>query len=234
MVFFDRAVFLDAGILQWVEYHLASPERKASSCTVQGCITFWESLYFLIVTVRWISMDWRKCLVHCKPTAESFLVATSDSVDERSRWDSHLCRVLDLMITIYRRLCCWEPNSWHSWVRTSQFTHWNQLFWFMCFGGRFQVATVGYGDITPKTMIGQLIAIVTIIAALTILPLQIGRITALAYRRSVTGAFDVLLWKKEAKRDVIPCLALCVYIRLHETRLGMLHVLEKKLRRLWS
>ncbi|CAM6125487.1 unnamed protein product [Calypogeia fissa] len=95
------AIFLDAGILQWVEYNFASPSTKAS-CPVQGCMTFWESWYFLIVTV----------------------------------------------------------------------------------------STVGYGDITPKTMIGQLIAIITIIAALTILPIQISRITSLAYRRPYGGSFS--------------------------------------------
>ncbi|OAE22765.1 hypothetical protein AXG93_2035s1490 [Marchantia polymorpha subsp. ruderalis] len=53
-----------------------------------------------------------------------------------------------------------------------------------------QVSTVGYGDITPKTVLGQLVTIVTIVVALTILPLQIGRITTLAYRRPYGGSYS--------------------------------------------
>ena len=46
-----------------------------------------------------------------------------------------------------------------------------------------KISTVGYGDITPSTQLGQLVAICTIIAALTILPVQIGKISYLASRR---------------------------------------------------
>ncbi|BBN17112.1 protein MpBK2A [Marchantia polymorpha subsp. ruderalis] len=94
-------IFLDAGILHWVEYDVAPSVRK-DTCPEQGCITFWEAFYFLIVTV----------------------------------------------------------------------------------------STVGYGDITPKTVLGQLVTIVTIVVALTILPLQIGRITTLAYRRPYGGSYS--------------------------------------------
>ncbi|KAG0597480.1 hypothetical protein M758_UG342600 [Ceratodon purpureus] len=52
------------------------------------------------------------------------------------------------------------------------------------------IATVGYGDITPSTQLGQLVAICTIFAALTILPIQIGRITFLASRRPYGGSFN--------------------------------------------
>lgn len=48
-----------------------------------------------------------------------------------------------------------------------------------------QISTVGYGDITPETELGRLVAILTIIGALVILPIQIGRITFLASRRYV-------------------------------------------------
>lgn len=52
------------------------------------------------------------------------------------------------------------------------------------------ISTVGYGDITPETALGRLVAILTIIGALVILPIQIGRITFLASRRPYGGSFD--------------------------------------------
>ncbi|KAG6543506.1 hypothetical protein Mapa_015000 [Marchantia paleacea] len=64
-------------------------------------------------------------------------------------------------------------------------TFWEALYFLIV-----TVSTVGYGDITPKTVLGQLVTIVTIVAALTILPLQIGRITSLAYRRPYGGSYS--------------------------------------------
>ncbi|KAG0616762.1 hypothetical protein M758_5G140500 [Ceratodon purpureus] len=95
------AVFLTAGIFQYVEYS-AAPASKKSQCPLQGCINFWDAFYFVIVTI----------------------------------------------------------------------------------------STVGYGDITPSTQLGQLVAICTIIAALTILPVQIGKISYLASRRPYGGTFN--------------------------------------------
>jgi len=46
-----------------------------------------------------------------------------------------------------------------------------------------QISTVGYGDFTPKTQLGQLVAMATIIVALVVLPIQIGQITHLASLR---------------------------------------------------
>jgi hypothetical protein len=42
---------------------------------------------------------------------------------------------------------------------------------------------VGYGEITPKTALGRVVAMFTILAALTIIPIQIGKIMSLASRR---------------------------------------------------
>ncbi|KAG0559141.1 hypothetical protein KC19_10G082400 [Ceratodon purpureus] len=95
------AVFLIAGILQYVEYHGATASRRAE-CPAEGCINFWDAIFFVIVTI----------------------------------------------------------------------------------------STVGYGDITPKTSLGQVVAICTIIAALTIIPIQIGKITYLASRRPYGGSFN--------------------------------------------
>ncbi|KAJ7563626.1 hypothetical protein O6H91_03G117500 [Diphasiastrum complanatum] len=44
------AIFLDAGIIQWIESNAAPPHIK-EQCAPQGCLTFWEAFYFLIVTV---------------------------------------------------------------------------------------------------------------------------------------------------------------------------------------
>ncbi|KAL2612896.1 hypothetical protein R1flu_024588 [Riccia fluitans] len=43
-------ILLDAGIIHWVEYNTAPRERK-DTCSKEGCITFWQAFYFLIVTV---------------------------------------------------------------------------------------------------------------------------------------------------------------------------------------
>ena len=48
-------------------------------------------------------------------------------------------------------------------------------------------ATVGYGDITPHSNLGRFVAVVTIIGALTYIPLQINNILELAGRRRYGG-----------------------------------------------
>ncbi|KAL3680179.1 hypothetical protein R1sor_023135 [Riccia sorocarpa] len=52
------------------------------------------------------------------------------------------------------------------------------------------VSTVGFGDVTPKTILGQFVTIVTIVAALSLLPIQIGRVTSLADRRPYGGSYS--------------------------------------------
>lgn len=64
----------------------------------------------------------------------------------------------------------------------------------------WQISTVGYGDITLKTQVGQLVAMIAIILALTILPVQIGRITYLASRR-----YAMDLMKGCACACICPC-----------------------------
>lgn len=46
------AVFIAGGLLQWVEYR-ATPEsvRQRLNCPPEGCMSFFEALYFMIVTV---------------------------------------------------------------------------------------------------------------------------------------------------------------------------------------
>ncbi|KAJ7563620.1 hypothetical protein O6H91_03G117500 [Diphasiastrum complanatum] len=95
------AIFLDAGIIQWIESNAAPPHIK-EQCAPQGCLTFWEAFYFLIVTI----------------------------------------------------------------------------------------ATVGYGDIVAKTILGQVAVIISILVALAVLPTQIGRISSLASNRPYGGSFN--------------------------------------------
>jgi len=61
-----------------------------------------------------------------------------------------------------------------------------------------QISTVGYGDFTPKTQLGQLVAMATIIVALVVLPIQIGQITHLASLR-YSFFSRAIKDKKEAK-----------------------------------
>ncbi|CAM6088465.1 unnamed protein product [Calypogeia fissa] len=44
------AIIFDAGVLQWLEYFTAAKQVK-DKCPVQGCLSFWQSIYFLVVTV---------------------------------------------------------------------------------------------------------------------------------------------------------------------------------------
>lgn len=47
------AVFIAGGLLQWVEFRATPPSvKEALNCNPQGCISFYEALYFMIVTVR--------------------------------------------------------------------------------------------------------------------------------------------------------------------------------------
>ncbi|KAG6549569.1 hypothetical protein Mapa_008951 [Marchantia paleacea] len=43
-------IILDAGLIQWIEYYTAS-EGYRETCPEASCFTFWQSFYFLIVTV---------------------------------------------------------------------------------------------------------------------------------------------------------------------------------------
>ncbi|XP_024390173.1 uncharacterized protein [Physcomitrium patens] len=52
------------------------------------------------------------------------------------------------------------------------------------------VATVGYGDMTPKTNLGKLFAMLIIIAALIYIPLQVSRINSLASLRPYGGSIS--------------------------------------------
>ncbi|XP_024516267.1 calcium-activated potassium channel subunit alpha-1-like isoform X2 [Selaginella moellendorffii] len=46
------AVFIAAGILQWVEYKTTSADKKIQQgCGVSGCFTFYDAFYFVIVTI---------------------------------------------------------------------------------------------------------------------------------------------------------------------------------------
>jgi hypothetical protein len=45
------AVFLIAGLLQWVEYD-GAPQAEKNLCPGGPCINFWDAFYFIIVTVR--------------------------------------------------------------------------------------------------------------------------------------------------------------------------------------
>jgi hypothetical protein len=47
------AVFIAAGLLQWVDY-MATPAvfKAANGCSPKGCITFFQAFYFMIVTVN--------------------------------------------------------------------------------------------------------------------------------------------------------------------------------------
>ncbi|KAH9541015.1 hypothetical protein CY35_14G037400 [Sphagnum magellanicum] len=93
------AVFLAAGLLQWVEYD-GAPQADKNECPHGPCLNFWDAFYFVIVTI----------------------------------------------------------------------------------------STVGYGDFTPKTQLGQLVAMATIIVALVVLPIRIGQITHLASLRPYGGS----------------------------------------------
>jgi hypothetical protein len=44
------AVFLIAGLLQWVEYD-GAPQAEKNLCPGGPCINFWDAFYFIIVTV---------------------------------------------------------------------------------------------------------------------------------------------------------------------------------------
>ncbi len=44
------AVFLAAGLLQWVEYD-GAPQADKNECPHGPCINFWDAFYFVIVTV---------------------------------------------------------------------------------------------------------------------------------------------------------------------------------------
>lgn len=50
----DAAVFLIAGLIQFVEYYGATPSQQ---CPEEGCINFWDAFYFTIVTVCIICFD---------------------------------------------------------------------------------------------------------------------------------------------------------------------------------
>ncbi|EFJ25888.1 hypothetical protein SELMODRAFT_441904 [Selaginella moellendorffii] len=46
------AVFIAAGILQWVEYKATSAATKAEEgCDPEGCFTFYDAFYFIVVTI---------------------------------------------------------------------------------------------------------------------------------------------------------------------------------------
>jgi hypothetical protein len=44
------AVFLAAGLLQWVEYD-GAPQADKNECPHGPCINFWDAFYFVVVTV---------------------------------------------------------------------------------------------------------------------------------------------------------------------------------------
>jgi hypothetical protein len=44
------AVFLAAGLLQWVEYD-GAPQADKNECPDGPCINFWDAFYFVVVTV---------------------------------------------------------------------------------------------------------------------------------------------------------------------------------------
>ncbi|XP_024521187.1 calcium-activated potassium channel subunit alpha-1-like isoform X1 [Selaginella moellendorffii] len=52
------------------------------------------------------------------------------------------------------------------------------------------IATVGYGDVVPVTIQGQAAIIITIMIAVAILPIQVSRISTLAYNRPYGGTFN--------------------------------------------
>ncbi|KAI5060045.1 hypothetical protein GOP47_0024465, partial [Adiantum capillus-veneris] len=101
-------VFLDAGILQWLENGFSAESKSSSSS-----LTYWQSFYFLIVTV----------------------------------------------------------------------------------------ATVGYGDVVPTTTAGQVLAVLSIIGTVVILPSQIGKISSVASRRPYGQSFSA--WRIVDSRFVI-------------------------------
>lgn len=44
------AVFLSAGIMQWVESEILSTNQKVQ-CPSSGCLDFFDAFYYIIVTV---------------------------------------------------------------------------------------------------------------------------------------------------------------------------------------
>ncbi len=46
------AVFLDAGIVQWIEYAAAS-EQIQQNCPTSGCLNFMDAFYYVVATV-WV------------------------------------------------------------------------------------------------------------------------------------------------------------------------------------
>lgn len=58
------AVFLAAGLLQWVEYD-GAPQADKNECPNGPCINFWDAFYFVIVTVCWIPHTHFLCFSDC-------------------------------------------------------------------------------------------------------------------------------------------------------------------------
>jgi hypothetical protein len=48
------AVFLDAGIVQWIEYAAAS-EQIQQNCPTSGCMNFMDAFYYVVATV-WVCL----------------------------------------------------------------------------------------------------------------------------------------------------------------------------------
>ncbi|MCO5581098.1 hypothetical protein L7F22_034974 [Adiantum nelumboides] len=92
----------------------------------------------------------------------------------------------------------WLENGFSAEMKTASnsLTYW-QSFYFLI----VTVATVGYGDVVPTTAAGQILAVLSIIGTVVVLPSQIGKISSVASRRPYGQSFSS--WRIVDSRFVI-------------------------------
>ncbi|BFI31359.1 protein MpBK2B [Marchantia polymorpha subsp. ruderalis] len=79
--------------------------------------------------------------------------------------------------------------------QASCFTFWQSFYFLIA-----TVGTVGYGDFAAKTGLGRFVVCITIIGALTLIPIRVGQITSLAYLSPFGGSGRV---RSQASRFLI-------------------------------